>query len=70
MCIGMPKAPKAPVMPERQQMRTPSDPTDNRTALQSKMRRGFWASIMTSPKGVLGKVNVSGAGDGMKSKLG
>ena len=59
MCV-FPKAPKPPVMPERQAVQVPQDSTDERAGLNSRRRRGFWASIMTSPQGVAGKPNVTG----------
>lgn len=59
MCV-FPKAPKAPVIPERQAMQVPQDPVNDRTRLTARRRRGMWASIMTGPQGVTGKPAVTG----------
>jgi hypothetical protein len=47
-------------MPERQAVQAPQDPVDQRTSLNARRRRGFWASIMTSPQGVSGPPSVTG----------
>ena len=60
MCV-FPKQPKPPPIVERQAMQTPSDPVNRRTALGVRRRRGFWASIMTSPQGVAGPPRVTGS---------
>lgn len=59
MCV-IPKAPKVPTLPERQPVQAPQDPVDARTSLNASRRRGFWASIMTSPRGVSGPPSVTG----------
>jgi hypothetical protein len=60
MCV-IPKAPKAPVIPERQAVQAPQDAVDQRTGLNARRRRGMWASIFTSPRGVVtGAPNVTG----------
>jgi hypothetical protein len=59
MCV-FPKAPKIPVTPERQATQVPQDPMGNRTSLNARRRRGFWASIMTGPQGVSGPPSVTG----------
>ena len=64
MCV-VPKAPKVPVMPERQAIQVPNDPTATRTSLNARMRRGVWASIMTGPQGVSGPPKVTGTGAGV-----
>lgn len=64
MCV-VPKVPKVPVMPERQALQVPNDPTSQRTSINARMRRGLYASIMTGPQGVPGgppKVTGTGAG--------
>lgn len=53
MCL-IPHAPKIPTVPERQAVQTPQDPVDTRVGLNAKRRRGMWASIFTSPRGVQG----------------
>lgn len=64
MCI-LPKAPKVPVLPERQAVQVPKDPTDARTGLNARRRRGMWASIFTSPQGVTAMPTVTGSGSGV-----
>lgn len=59
MCL-IPKAPKAPVIPERQQVQTPQEPTDTRVGLNARRRRGMWAAIMTSPRGTAGAPATTG----------
>jgi hypothetical protein len=53
MCV-LPKVPKPPIIPERQAVQLPGDPVDTRTGLNARRRRGMWASIFTSPRGVIG----------------
>jgi hypothetical protein len=46
---------------ERQAEQVPTQPIDARTSLNARRKRGFWASIMTSPQGVSGgPPNVTG----------
>jgi hypothetical protein len=52
--------PDVPAIPERQPVKLPDGGADARTALIAKRRRGLYASILTSPQGVLGNPNVSG----------
>ena len=59
MCV-FPRAPKVPAMPERQSVQVSQDPMGTRTSLNARRRRGFWASIMTSPQGVSGPPSVTG----------
>ena len=59
MCV-LPKAPKIPQVPERQAVQAPADPIDTRVGLNARKRRGMWASIMTSPRGVSGAPSVTG----------
>lgn len=59
MCV-FPKAPKIPALPERQAVQVPQDPVDARASLNTRRRRGFWASIMTSPQGAAGRPAVTG----------
>lgn len=55
MCLfSAPKIPATPPIPERQAVQAPQTAIDKRTGLNSRLRRGFWASIMTSPQGVAG----------------
>lgn len=49
-----------PVPVERQAMQVPQDPINTRTSLNAQRKRGFWASIMTSPQGVSGPPSVTG----------
>lgn len=59
MCVfSKPKAPPPPA--ERQATQAPKDAVDERTGLSARRRRGFWASIMTSPQGVSGAPTVTG----------
>lgn len=53
ICV-LPKTPKIPPVPERQAVQTPADPIDQRVGLNARKRRGMWASIFTSPRGVQG----------------
>jgi hypothetical protein len=64
MCV-IPKAPKMPVIPERQAVQVPNDPTSQRTGINARMRRGLYASIMTGPQGVAGPPKVTGTGAGV-----
>lgn len=64
MCI-IPSAPKVPVQPQFQQMQAPQDPVSKNVALSANLRRGLWASIMTSPQGVTGAPSVTGTGAGV-----
>jgi len=61
MCI-VPKAPKIPPPVERQAQQPAQEPMDRRTGLHMRKRRGFWASIMTGPKGLTGLPRVTGSG--------
>jgi hypothetical protein len=59
------KAPKittpAPAPPvERQPVQMPKEMVSAEGRLQRRFRRGFWASVMTSPQGVSGPVSVTG----------
>lgn len=63
MCV-LPRAPKIPTMPERQSMQAPKDPTDYRTGLSARRRRGMWASVFTGPAGVLGAPATTSANTG------
>lgn len=64
MCV-LPKAPKVPVMPERHAMQAPSDPTDTRTSLNVRRRRGMWASVFAGrPGGNLGAPMTTNSGAG------
>ena len=59
MCMG--SAPEPPPPPAaRQQMKTPQDSTPQGLSETLRNRRGFWASIMTSPQGVTGAPTVTG----------
>jgi len=59
MCV-IPKAPKVPVPVERQAVQVPTTPADQAQGLNTRRRRGFWSSIMTSPQGVSGPPAVTG----------
>ena len=58
MCV-FPKVPTIPQLPERQAVQAPQEPMLNGKSL-SRRRRGFWASIMTSPQGASGAPTVTG----------
>lgn len=62
MCIGLPKAPKVPIAPERQAMQQPKDLQGETSARNQRSRRGLWASIFTSPAGLSGPPTVTGTG--------
>jgi len=60
MCIGVPKAPKVPVVPERQ---TPKEPKgDVRGQLQDKdrRRRGYAAAMFAGNTGTASTTSVTG----------
>lgn len=59
MCV-VPKAPKIPVMPERQPVQVPEQPAGAPRNLNARRKRGFYASIMTGPSGVSGPPSVTG----------
>ena len=59
MCV-LPKAPKVPVLPERQQVQVPEQPADAPRSLNARRKRGFYASIMTSAQGAQGSPSVTG----------
>lgn len=61
MCL-LAKAPKVPMLPERQAVQVPKDPSLQRTDLNARRRRGMWAAVMTSPQGATGPLNVTGTG--------
>ncbi len=64
MCMPKVSVPKTPPAVERQAVQTPQDPVDQRVGLNARRRRGMWASIMTSPRGVLGAPSVTALGAG------
>lgn len=64
MCI-VPAAPKVPLQAQYQQMQVPQDPVSKNVANAANLRRGLWASIMTSPKGVTTAPTVTGTGAGV-----
>lgn len=41
-------------------MQVPEQPAERTTGLNARRRRGFYASIMTSPQGVTGAPSVTG----------
>lgn len=47
-------------MPERQPVQVPEQPAQRGTSLNARRKRGFFASIMTSPQGVQGPPSVTG----------
>ena len=58
MCIS---TPPIPTPPERQETQLPDDgATQPGVDAMAKRRRGLYASVLTSPQGVLGSANVSG----------
>jgi hypothetical protein len=57
MC-GMPDPPPPPAA--RQMEKTPNDLAPNGMANSLRQRRGFWATIMTSPQGAPGAPGVTG----------
>jgi hypothetical protein len=59
VCV-VPRASKVPTPPERQAVQTPQDPIDKRIGLNARRRRGMWASVFTSPRGVIGLPAVTG----------
>lgn len=66
MCIGLPKAPKVPVAPERQAEQLPQDMTQSQSNdIYKRRRKGLWASIFTSPAGVSGPPTVTGGTGGV-----
>jgi hypothetical protein len=66
MCaFKAPKIPKTPPAAERQAMQAPRDAVDQRTGLAVRRRRGMWASLFTSPQGVVGAPTVTGMSGGM-----
>lgn len=65
MCV-LPKAPKIPPQVERQAMQVPQEWAGSRAGgLNARRRRGLWASIMTSPKGIAGPPTVTGVSSGL-----
>lgn len=57
MC-GMPDPPPPPAA--RQMEKSPQDLSQGGLANSLRQRRGFWATIMTSPQGVTGAPGVTG----------
>lgn len=54
-------APEPPPPPaERQAMKSPTDTAAGSIPNSMRARRGFWASVMTSPQGVMGAPTVTG----------
>ncbi len=64
MCMfgGAPKAPPPPA--QLQTMQSPKDMVQDPNK-RSLRRRGMWASIMTSPQGIVGAPRVTGGGGGL-----
>ena len=62
MCSA-PKMPKTPLAPERQQMQNPKDMA-GALGLNTRRRRGMWASIFTGAQGLGSAPTVTGASGG------
>lgn len=63
MCVGTPKVPEVPSIPERQPQKLPDGgATADRADFNAKRRRALMATILTSPTGVLGSPNLTGLG--------
>lgn len=66
MCMFKPKIPKAVPPAQMQTMQNPKDMTQSGKSGQAlRRRRGMWASIFTSPQGVIGAPTVTGGTGGV-----
>ena len=60
MCVGTPRVPEVPAIPERQPTKLPDDGgTAASTSLDQKRRRGMYAAILTN-QGTLGQPATTG----------
>lgn len=59
MCV-LPKAPKVPLLAERQAVQAPVQMAGGKGGLNQRRRRGLFASIMTSAQGATGPISVTG----------
>lgn len=65
MCIGVPKTPDVPQVPDRQAAKLPDNGNpQGRTDNLLARRRALMATIFTSPNGTLGMPSVSQGGAG------
>ena len=63
MCIGLPKTPDVPQVPQRQPSLSPDGgDTGVRADEQTKRRMGMAASILTTPTGTLGSPVTTNSG--------
>lgn len=68
MCVGMPKAPEVPVVPERQAVQLPKGDVRGRSVSDERRRRGMMSTILTSASGTSSPIAVTNASS--KTQLG
>ena len=60
MCLGAPKAPDVPTIPERQAAKLPDGgASDTRTDFAARRRRALMATILTSTMGAPGSASTT-----------
>lgn len=63
MCIGVPKAPDVPTLPERQSAKLPDNgSTAPRADEAARRRRALMATVLTGPSGALGTPSTTSLG--------
>jgi len=60
MCIGVPKAPPVPVVPERQSPKAPKGDVASQLTDQDRRRRGYAAMMFAGNSGAPSTSNVTG----------